>query len=164
MTSDTHQDIALGVVLAWRDGALDVLIARRGAEQVLGGFWEFPGGKRRADESLRDCVVREVKEEVDLNVEPVEALSVIEHRYEHATVRLAPYLCRWLGGEPRAVETEQVRWVRVEDLGGYAFPPANDAMLAGVRSRVQKMGDSARDFIIPARPTLGLASDSDGDT
>lgn len=123
-------EVAVGVLVRGRgEGAPQVLIARRSDDAVLGGYWEFPGGKCEADETLRQCVVREFEEELALTVAVTETLAHVEHSYDHGQVRLHAYLCEHVAGEPRAVAVAEVRWVRVDALATYRFPPANDALL-----------------------------------
>jgi len=102
-----------------------ILITRRKADQVLAGYWELPGGKLEPDESPADAVVRELLEEVGIEVAPVAALPPVEHRYDHAHVRLSPFICRHLAGTPRPLHADELRWVRPEALSGYAFPDAS---------------------------------------
>ncbi len=104
---------------------LRVLITLRSAERVLAGHWELPGGKLEADESAEQAVVRELFEEVGIMVEPMCALTPVEHAYEHAHVRLLPYVCRRVSGQPSALEVDAVRWVSLDELDAYRFPQAS---------------------------------------
>lgn len=113
----THDDLA-------------VLITRRKPASVLGGYWELPGGKVEPDESLAQCLVRELIEEIGVEVEPLAALDAIEHQYEHAHVRLLPFICRRVRGLPKALQVDVVRWVLPEALSSYPFPPANAPLIA----------------------------------
>lgn len=106
-------------------GDLRVLITLRDPERVLGGYWELPGGKVEGDESPRDAVVRELREEVGITVEPITELLPIEHTYEHASVRLLPFVCRRLHGKPEPIDVEEVRWVKLTDLSSYDFLEAS---------------------------------------
>ncbi|MFA9476925.1 8-oxo-dGTP diphosphatase MutT [Phycisphaerales bacterium AB-hyl4] len=127
-------EVAVGV-LAERgaDGVWQVLIARRPHDGVLGGYWEFPGGKCEADETLRQCVVREFEEELALQVAVTQTLTHIEHSYDHGYIRLHAYLCEHVAGEPKAIAVTEFRWVNVDTLPTYRFPPANDALLDRIR-------------------------------
>ena len=116
-----HFDIAAG--LLWRDGRL--LIARRKADGLLGGLWEFPGGKREAGESLEAALRREVREETDLEVLAAEPFTSIDHAYSHFRITLHLFHCRVGAGEPQARACEEPRFVRVDELGDYPFPRAN---------------------------------------
>ena len=107
-----------------------ILIAKRKKSDSLGGFWEFPGGKCEATETLEECVKREVAEELAIEVTPVRALDVIEYRYPTAVVMLYPFVCRHDSGEAVALAASEVRWVAPGELGAFKFPPANVGLLA----------------------------------
>ena len=126
-------DVAVGVVVETRSGRSSVLITQRCQEAVLGGYWEFPGGKIARGETPRQCVERELREEVDLVVQVGAALPVVEHGYAHGWVRLQPFFCTRLSGQPRSVEVAQYRWVQPNQLCGYAFLPANRVLLDHLR-------------------------------
>ena len=116
-----HYEIAVGVI--WRDGR--ILIAKRPAEGLLGGLWEFPGGKREPGEDPEATVVREVREELGLLVEPGSKIAAVDHAYTHFEITLHAFHCRPRAGtaEPRA--SEDLAWVRPDELDDYAFPAAN---------------------------------------
>ena len=107
-----------------------VLITRRKAEQVLGGYWELPGGKVEPDESPSDAAVRELHEEVGIEVKPIHALAPTDHRYDHAHVRLIPFVCEHIGGTPKPLHVDEVRWVAPNRLVGYPFPEASLPVIA----------------------------------
>ena len=116
-----HRDIGVGVV--WSGER--VLIQRRPESGLLGGLWEFPGGKRRRGESLPACVRRELREELAIRVAVGAPIIVVRHRYSHLEVTLHAFRCRRLGGRPRPPAAGAWRWVRPRDLRRYAFPAAN---------------------------------------
>ena len=120
--------IDVAAALIFRDGRL--LITQRHAEAHLGGLWEFPGGKREADESFKDCLVRELREELGVEVEVGELLEEVTHAYPEKTVRLRFFLCHWIKHEPQPLGCAALRWVRREELKDYPFPAA-DARLLG---------------------------------
>ena len=101
-----------------------ILIARRPAASHLGGLWEFPGGKRRSDESAEAALVREIREELDAAVAVGELLETVEWAYPEKTVRLSFFRCA-LRGDARAAEGQEIAWVRPADLRDYEFPPAD---------------------------------------
>ena len=121
MSSDTPVEVAIALV--WQGDRL--LITRRAANVHLGGMWELPGGKCEPGEDAAGCVAREVREELGIEVEVLRARPIIEHRYRDRVVRLHPFDCRCLAGEPEARGCTTWRWVRVADLPRYDFPPAN---------------------------------------
>ncbi len=125
-----HHDIAAGIV--WRDG--QVLVARRPAEGLLGGLWEFPGGKRRPGESLEAACRREVREETGLRVEVVEPFLAVEHAYTHFRITLHAFHCRVLGGRLRPRGCEDPRFEAVSRLSSYAFPRANRRLIEALEA------------------------------
>ena len=122
--------VDVDIAIIARDG--QVLICRRRDDVPLAGFWEFPGGKRERGETAHACLVREVHEEVGIQVRPLRALPVIEHDYPNARVRLHPQLCQHLGGVPRPLGCQQVVWIAPASLRAYRFPPANARLIEQV--------------------------------
>jgi len=126
-----HYDVAVGVVVK----AGRVLIDLRKPEGLLGGLWEFPGGKRGAGESLEHAVVREVREEVGIEVEPTALLAVVRHAYTHFRITMHAYECRHMSGRARPIACDAVKWVHLSRLDDYAFPKANHKVIAALRER-----------------------------
>jgi A/G-specific adenine glycosylase len=116
-----HHDIAAGLV--WRGGR--VLIARRPAEGLLGGLWEFPGGKRRPEETLEEACAREIREETGLAVRVVAPFLALDHAYTHFRITLHLFHCTSARGRPRPLGCESPRFVHPSELDAYAFPRAN---------------------------------------
>ena len=105
------------------------LIARRPDHVILGGYWEFPGGKRRAGESLLACLAREVQEEVGIEINAAEPLDRVVHAYPHGVVDISFFQCRFKAGTPRPLGCAEVRWVNGAELAAYRFPPANESVI-----------------------------------
>jgi A/G-specific adenine glycosylase len=120
-----HYDIAAGVI---RRGG-KILIARRRESGLLGGLWEFPGGKREAGESLEECVAREIKEEVGIEVRVLRPLATVRHAYSHFRVTLHFFDCRWRRGRARPIGCDDCRWVSRDEIRDYAFPAANKGII-----------------------------------
>jgi len=131
------QVIGVGVVL---DGDGRVLIDQRLEEGLLGGLWEFPGGKQEQGEAIVATIERELAEELAIAVEVGEELIVIEHAYSHKRLRFVVHLCRWLAGEPQPLASQQVRWVEPAELDAYPFPAANARIIAALRDWLQRRG------------------------
>ncbi len=111
--STPHYDVAAAVTVR-EDGT--VLVAQRNANDMLGGLWEFPGGTCEASESPRQCLVREMREELDLLVEVGEPLTVVEHAYTHFRITLHAFYCIIERGRPKCLDCAAVRWVLPEGL------------------------------------------------
>lgn len=96
-----------------------VLIGRRPQDKLLGGLWEFPGGKQDEAESLEACIRREIKEELGIEIEPKERVGAYEHAYTHFRVTVVAFECKMIGGKPQAIEHEEILWAEVDRLGEY---------------------------------------------
>ena len=132
------QVIGVGVVL---NEAGEVLIDQRLEEGLLGGMWEFPGGKQEESETIDACISRELREELAIEVTVGELLISVDHAYSHKKLRFVVHLCTWLSGEPQPLASQQVRWVRPDQLNDYPFPAANariiEALLGSLASSDQ---------------------------
>jgi len=109
-----------------------LLIAKRKADDMLGGLWEFPGGRVKDGESFEQTLVRELREELAIDVEVVEPFLQVDHAYTHFRVTLHFFHCRHTGGEPIAIECDEWRWADVDELGEFAFPTADRRVLAAL--------------------------------
>ena len=104
------------------------LVTRRQKGVHLEGFWEFPGGKCDGDEALKDCLARELLEELDVPSRVGEELFTTTHAYPDRSVELHFFRCDLLG-EPRAALGQEMQWVRREDLAALEFPPADAELI-----------------------------------
>lgn len=127
-----HHDIAAAVIT---DPAGRILIQQRPVDAMLGGLWEFPGGKVKAGETPAEACVREVHEELGIEVETGAPLAMIRHAYSHFRITLHAFAASRVSGEPRHHAGEAVAWVAPADLGGYAFPRANRRLIAILEER-----------------------------
>ena len=123
-----HHRVALGLV--WEEDRL--LVQRRPADGMLGGLWEFPGGKVEGAETPREAVRRELREELAIEVEVGAALEPVEHAYSHFRVTLLPFHARRVSGRPRARSATEWRWAGPGELEELAFPTPNRRILAGL--------------------------------
>ena len=119
----------MGVVL---NEAGEVLIDQRLNEGLLGGLWEFPGGKQEPGEALEETVARELKEELDIEVAVGEKLISLDHSYSHKRLRFEVYWCELVQGVPRPFASQEVRWVSVENLYKFPFPAANHKIIEAI--------------------------------
>lgn len=125
-----HYDVTAAVTR--RDDGR-ILIARRPADRMLGGLWEFPGGKREPGETLRECLRREIREELDIDVQVGEQLGTVRHAYTHFRITLYVFACRHVSGEPRAIGCAEWAWVTLDELDRYAFPVTDQKIIAMLR-------------------------------
>ena len=130
------QVIGVGVVL---NDAGEVLIDQRLNEGLLGGLWEFPGGKQEPDEAIEDTISRELREELAIEVSVAEELIRVEHAYSHKKLRFVVHLCQWRTGEPQPLASQHQRWVRPESLADYPFPAANAKIIAALLKHLARM-------------------------
>ena len=113
-----------------RDGRF--LVTRRQQGVHLEGYWEFPGGKCDAGESLDACLARELREELDVEARVGEEVFVTTHAYADRSVELHFFRCD-LQGEPRPQLGQEMRWVRRDELATLEFPPADAALIQMLR-------------------------------
>jgi 8-oxo-dGTP diphosphatase len=109
-----------------------ILLCQRKADDHLGGYWEFPGGKVEDGESLEQALARELLEELDIEARPLRPLAAIEHDYTEVLVRLHPFICQHVAREPRLLECQCAIWINPIELRSYQLPPANDELIEQV--------------------------------
>ncbi len=104
-----------------------VLMAKRPAGKTLAGLWEFPGGKVEPGETPEDALIRELKEELGINVEHscLAPLTFASHTYSDFHLLMPLYVCRRWKGIPQALEGQELQWVRAKDLRSLPMPPAD---------------------------------------
>lgn len=132
-----HKDISVGLMF---NETGEVLIAQRPAEGLLGGLWEFPGGKQEQGERIEDCLEREFKEELDVEISDIEFFMQVDHAYSHFKVRLHVFICTHAAGEPKALASQQVKWVEPKQLPEYPFPKANKVIIEKLLQRLEGDG------------------------
>ena len=124
---NTGPEIQVACALIWRDG--QILLSRRHQSAHQGGLWEFPGGKLEPEETIENCISRELKEELAISVKVGEELITIDHAYSHKKLRFVVHLCNWISGDPKPLASQQVRWVELKKLFDYPFPAANSQII-----------------------------------
>ena len=127
-----HRDVTAGVI--W-DGNGHLLITQRPLDSMLGGLWEFPGGKRRPREALPECLHREIVEELAMEIQIRELLCTIEHAFTHFQMTLYAYDCLWLENQPQCLGCKDLRWVTLDQLDAFAFPVADQKIIAFLRGQ-----------------------------
>jgi 8-oxo-dGTP diphosphatase len=130
--SGDKKQIEVSAALIFHNGKL--LITQRHADAHLGGFWEFPGGKREMKETFEQCLVREISEEVGVEIFVGELFEEITHTYPEKTVRLNFFLCEVIRGEPQPLDCSAFKWIRKSELDDFKFPAADAQLLAKLRA------------------------------
>ena len=125
------QTIDVTAALVFRSGRL--LITQRPAASHLGGLWEFPGGKVEPGETFETALVRELREELGIEVVVGELIETIEHEYPEKRVRLKFFRCEWQAHEPQLLGCPAFAWITREELSRYEFPAADARLLERLR-------------------------------
>lgn len=117
------QEIHVSCALIEQEGK--VLIAQRGPDMSNPLLWEFPGGKLLPQETPSESLIREIKEELGLEIVIAQALPLCTHHGAEHTITLYPFLCHIQGGQLVLAEHQQVRWVLAQDFGLYTWTAAD---------------------------------------
>jgi A/G-specific adenine glycosylase len=126
-----HENVVVAVI--WKGNR--VLIDQRKPEGLLGGLWEFPGGKLLKGETPGRALLREIQEEVGIRVRLNDFLTKVDHAYTHFRVTLHAFECTFLSGRAKALGCVAVKWVLLKELGRYAFPAATHKIIAALKKR-----------------------------
>lgn len=118
--------VAVGVVF---NHLHQVLVALRPAHNPCGGLWEFPGGKFESEESAFAALVRELREEIGIEVLSAQQLICVQHNYEEYCVELDTWIVTAFGGEPKSCEGQEIRWVNHTELLQLSFPEGNQKIV-----------------------------------
>lgn len=102
-----------------------VLITRRAPKENFAGGWEFPGGKIEAGETPQDCLARELKEELNLNVSVGKLCTEVNHNYGDISINLIAYYCTIIDGQIQVSVHDKFKWVKINDLLEYDLLPAD---------------------------------------
>lgn len=132
-----HYDVTCGLI--WNETHDQLLIAKRPADKLLGGLWEFPGGKVEAGETMEECLARELHEELGITVAVDEFFVRVQHAYTHFRITLYAFECRILVGEPICHACAEWRWVDQADLQQYAFSRADRKIIEYLLDRPNRL-------------------------
>ena len=130
-----HYEVTAGMI--WKRGGW-LLIAQRPAAGMLGGLWEFPGGKQESGESLAECLRREIAEELDFEITVGDHLAQVDQAYSHFSITLHAFEAHYLSGQPRALECADLKWIRPAQLEDYPMPRADRRILECLTEKRQQ--------------------------
>jgi A/G-specific adenine glycosylase len=126
-----HYEVTAGII--WRGDRF--LITRRPPKGLLGGLWEFPGGKLEKGEDLEGCLKREIREELGIAIEVGEHLTSVDHAYTHFRITLHAFECRYRGGRIQLIGVDDYRWIFPRELDAFALPAADHKIIDLLKSR-----------------------------
>ncbi|MCA9932082.1 MAG: A/G-specific adenine glycosylase [Anaerolineales bacterium] len=133
-----HYDVAAGII--WEQGTVQpnvegrFLIAKRPLDGLLGGLWEFPGGKQETGESLPEALKREIDEELGMTINVQQCQTVVKHAYTHFRITLHAYHAVHLNGTPQHIGVAAHAWVTLNELDQYAFAVTDQKIIASLRA------------------------------
>jgi mutator protein MutT len=126
------KQIEVSAALIFRKSKL--LITQRHVSSHLGGLWEFPGGKRETDETFEQCLVREIREELGIEISVGELFEEIAHDYPEKSVRLKFFICKLISGNPQTFGCADFKWIKKSELDNFQFPAADGRLLEKLRA------------------------------
>jgi 8-oxo-dGTP diphosphatase len=102
-----------------------ILIAQRAVDDECGMLWEFPGGKLEEGETLEECIIREIREELNLDIEIIDIFDTSVYRYDSQDIEFTVFNVRVVGGKLKLNVHNKVKWVEISQLRNYDFMPAD---------------------------------------
>lgn len=109
-----------------------ILIAQRNYKKAQGGLWEFPGGKIEPNETKEEAVVREIKEEMDIDIKAKKYIDEKKFKYPEKKINLIAIECELIKGDIKKTEHEDIRWVDKNELRSFNFAPADEFIINAI--------------------------------
>jgi len=125
-----HFHVTAGII--WKENRF--LITQRPPKGLLGGLWEFPGGKQEKGETLSECLLREIREELNLEIEIIRHLASVNHAYTHFKITLHVFKCKYKSGKLRLCGCVDAKWIQAEEIENYAFPGADRKIIEKLKN------------------------------
>lgn len=123
----------INVVAAIIEKENKILITKRNLKKSQGGLWEFPGGKIEEGETKQEALKREIKEELDLDIEVYEQVTEKVHHYPDKDINLISFKCKIISGELKLIEHEEYKWVLPGEMSQYEFAEADKWIVENIR-------------------------------
>ena len=130
--SEGKKQIEVSAALIFLQSKL--LITQRRVGTHLGGLWEFPGGKRESNETFEQCLVREIREELGIEIVVGELFEEISHAYADKAVHLKFFVCKLIYGKLQTLDCAALKWVEKAELAEFEFPTADARLLDKLRA------------------------------
>ncbi|MBN1626230.1 MAG: 8-oxo-dGTP diphosphatase MutT [Deltaproteobacteria bacterium] len=144
MNNKPHISVTAGLI--FKDGR--ILIAERPRGYHLAGLWEFPGGKQEPDETLEECLEREIKEELGIEIKAERLFATVIHEYEKKIVSLHVFDCTHVNGDPKGLEGQDLKWIKPSELMQYEFPPPDQEVIRLLVKRLKIMAHQYRENLV----------------
>lgn len=106
-----------------------ILITRRSPDKILGGKWEFPGGKLEHGEEVEDALEREIQEELSISIKDIKLLHIKPFVYEHGACLILFYLAKHAAGTLKLIDHDQAQWCSAKEIQNFDLLPANKEVL-----------------------------------
>lgn len=106
-----------------------LLITQRPSDDKFGDLWEFPGGKQKQGENLEQCLLREIAEELNIQIRIDNQFMAVTHEYKHAQITLHVFLCSLENGVPESVEVQDWKWIDLSEIDRYDFTKADQVVI-----------------------------------
>ena len=129
--------ISVSCLVLFHEGK--ILAAQRGTSMDLAGYWEFPGGKMESGESPENCLHREIKEELGIEIQILKRLRPVLHSYPNKEIQLIPFLATWRSGSITLLEHTQFQWLDRRDLLAFPWAPADVPIVKEVEAKWEKI-------------------------
>jgi mutator protein MutT len=126
MSDLPHKHIGVAIIV---NQDKQILIDKRLPTGLMANLWEFPGGKIEEGETVIDCIEREIKEELGIDIKVNEHLIDINHTYSQFFLTLSVYFAQIIAGIPQSLECAEIRWVKANELPQFEFPEANQIII-----------------------------------
>ena len=127
-----HHNVAVGII--WNKDKL--LITKRKEQGLLGGLWEFPGGKIQKNEDVNSAIKREIKEELSISINPEKIVHQIDHHYSHFSVTINAVNCTYNGGQIKLSGPVDFKWIQTSKLRSFAFPKASIKLFNAIEEQL----------------------------
>ena len=130
-----HYTIGVGIIQ--KDNLF--LICKRKETQMLGGLWEFPGGKQHSNETIEETIHREINEETTVIIDTCQHLVSVKHTYSHFKITLHAYICQYKSGTASPISSDDIKWVSLDNLNKYPFPKANQIVIQALNKHLNNV-------------------------